>query len=272
MNLFVLQVIVSFIVGGFLIGLITLIAERVSLKYRGIVLTIPTTLAVSLFFIGLTKSPMDVSQAVVTATAGLLISFYIFVLVFAFFSQKRNFILGAILSFVIWGFCTFLILTFTPSTFLQALIIGIPFFVVCYFLIRKLPQETEITPVDFNIKHILLRSFLAGSVIATTVILAKLFGNAWGGIFANFPASNSTALFIYYFAHGKKVIPSICKSFFFPGAIGLILYGFTAGVVFPLYGIWWGTLISYFVVGIFLFLWVQFSKILNKNKIIAELD
>lgn len=61
--IFYIQLIVSFLVGGLFIALQTLIAERVSTLWRGVVLTIPSTLALGLFFIGLAKSPQDVVEA-----------------------------------------------------------------------------------------------------------------------------------------------------------------------------------------------------------------
>lgn len=270
MNIFVLKVVVSFFVGGAFIGLLTLFAERVPLKYRGLILTMPSTLAVGLFFIGLTKSPADVSQTVIAATASLLISSYLFVATFAFLSHKYNFVFSLLFAFIVWSISTFLILTFTPSTFINALLVGIPFLFISYLIVSKLPQITTITPVPFKARHILIRSVLGGSIVVVTILLAKILGNKWGGIFVNFPAMFSTTFLIYYFTHGKQIIPSVSKSLFFPGSITFALYGLTAGFVFPIYGIWMGTLISYLAVFIFQFLWVQFDKKLAISRNLAD--
>jgi hypothetical protein len=86
------------------------------------------------------------------------------------------------------------------------------------------------------------------------VYLAHTLGNVWGGLFSAFPGSFTAILLIFYHVHGEKVISSVSKSLFFPGAIGFCVYAWIAGVTFPLYGIWIGTLLSYLFT--FVFYWL----------------
>jgi len=115
------QLIISFVVGGILIALQTLIAERVSLRWRGIILTIPTTVAISLLFIGIIKSPQDVADASISIPASLGAS-YTFVTMFTLF---RNFglVFSYIFSMLIWCLFAFLIILFPPSDFLSSIFI-----------------------------------------------------------------------------------------------------------------------------------------------------
>ncbi len=270
MNIFIFRAIISFIVGGLFISLQTLLAERVPLRWRGIVLTIPSTLAMGLFFIGLTKGPTEVAPVAVISVAATFTCVYIFALAFAFFSRWGAFIAMAA-AFVFWALSAAFLLIFPPQSFGIALLIGIPVFIIVYYLANKLPHFTHITPVPFTAKHIILRALFAGLVVVTTVVSARTLGNVWGGLFSTFPAVFSTTLLIYYFAHGKDIIPAVVKSFFFPGAICFALYAITASISFPRFGIWIGTLISYLVVAVFIFL---FQKIKGNDKIIrlAEIE
>lgn len=60
-KLFLIQVVTSFIVGGVFIAILGFIAERSSPKVAGIVLSLPSTMAISFFFIGWTLSPSKIA-------------------------------------------------------------------------------------------------------------------------------------------------------------------------------------------------------------------
>lgn len=79
--MFTLQVIISFLVGGLFIALQTLFGERVPLYWRGTVLTIPSTMAISFLFIGLTKSAGDI-PAVATFFPAAIALAYLAVMMF----------------------------------------------------------------------------------------------------------------------------------------------------------------------------------------------
>ena len=99
--LFNLQLLISFILGGLFIALQSLIAERVKGFWRNIVLTVPSTMALGLFFIGLTKTPQDVVQASLMVPAGLSAD-YIFVMFFALLA-RFNFYISLIGSLSAWA-------------------------------------------------------------------------------------------------------------------------------------------------------------------------
>jgi uncharacterized membrane protein (GlpM family) len=246
LSLFTLRVIISFVVGGVFISLQTLFAERVPLKWRGVVLTIPSTLAMSLFFVGITKGSSEVSYVAVLSIAASFICTYVFATTFAFFS-RFNLYLATIMGFLFWGISALVLILFPPDSIGTAILVGIPVLLICYVVVSHLEQVHEISPVPFTPKHIAIRSIFSGLVVVMAVVFAKTFGNVWGGVFSAFPAVFSTTLIIYYLAHGKEIIPAVTKSVFFPGSIGFALYSVVAGFTFPEFGIWIGTLLSYSV-------------------------
>lgn len=258
--MFTLKVIVSFLAGGLFIAFQSLIAERVSVRVRGLVLTIPTTMALGFFFVGLTKTPMDVRQ-VATVFPAALAPTYIFVVAFAALSY-----IGLLVSFVgsffLWGIASYVLLRFPPHDFTTSTFLyGLPVIFISYFLIKKLSHSNaKITPVPMNLKHIIIRSIIGGSVIVAVVIFSKLLGNIWGALLSGFPAAFSATFLIYYWVHGKEVIPLVAKNLYFPGAIGFILYAWTATYAFPKYSIWIGTLVSYAVCLSFTFVYTYLLK------------
>jgi len=51
-KLFIIQLIISFIVGGGFVALLTIVAEKVNQRIAGIILTFPITAGLALFFLG----------------------------------------------------------------------------------------------------------------------------------------------------------------------------------------------------------------------------
>lgn len=258
-----LQLATAFVVGALAISLQTLIAERVSVKWRGLILTIPTTMASSFFFIGLVKSAADV-EVVARIFPAALGADYVFVVIFALLIHY-----GAAISLIssALGFAAIaaLIILFPPSTFAIALVYGFSVIVVTYIVVSYLPQTTKLIAYPMNAKHILGRGLIGGSIAFLAVLLAKMFGNVWGGIFSAFPASFSASLLIYSHLQGKQVIPSVAKSLFFPGSIGFALYAFTATWAFPRFGIWIGTLTCYVISISFLILYAKVFHLPQKD-------
>lgn len=250
--LFPIQLITSFLVGGIFIALQTLIAERVSVKWRGIVLTVPSTLALGLFFIGLTKTPLDMIEAanIIPAAMG---PDYLFVMVFAVLSA-RGFLTSIISGLAVWAFGAFLLLKFPPATFVHSIWYGFPVVLFAYFIVRKFPYIHALKQFPMNTKHIALRSLIGGFIITLIVFLAKTIGNIWGGLFSAFPAAFTSTFLIYYHLQGKAAMPSVAKSLFFPGAFNFIVYTFVAMMAFPKWGVWIGTLAAY--AATFLFVWI----------------
>lgn len=256
--MFILKTIISFVVGGLLISTQSIISERVPLKWRGVILTLPTTSTIAFLFIGLTKQSADVVEVAKFFPASLAVC-YIFVLFFALF-YKIGLFLQSIFSFLIWSVCAFVIINYPPHSFITSIFIySIPAIIIAYILIKKLPQKPNLVPIPFSLNLLLLRSLIGGSIVATAVVLAKLLGNIWGGLFSAFPAAFTSTFFIYYFAHGKEIIPSVAKSLFFPGSIGYIIYTLAIAYSFPHYGVWIGSILSYLVVIIF-FITYQFLQ------------
>lgn len=245
-----LQLIISFFFGGLFIAVQTLIGERVTGFWRSLVITIPSTMALGLFFIGLYKTPNDVADVARVVPAALGPD-YIFVMLFALFSRFGLFhALG--LGLAGWCLSAFAILTFPPATFESSIFLyGLPVIAICYLVTRRLPQTGDLKPLHITGKTIVLRSLIGGSIMTLIVLLSKTWGNIWGGLFSAFPAGFSSTFIIYYLFQGKQSIPSVATSLFFPGFFGFVIYALVAAVSFPASGIWIGTLMAYFVYAVF---------------------
>lgn len=266
--MFYLQLLTSFLVGGLLIASLSLLAERVSFKWRKILLTVPTTIAIGFFFIGLTKNPADVTEAAIIVPAALIPD-YLFVLVFALLS-RYNLFFNLLGSYLVYALSAKILMDFPPATFVQSFLYFLPLVFLIYGLVSILPQDHQLKSIPFNLKHVVIRSLVGGSILVLIVYLAHTLGNTWGGLFSTFPGSFTAILLIFHHVHGKKVIPALAKSLFFPGAFGFCLYGWIAGLTFPLYGIWIGTFLSYLATFAFYWLYQTMSLKTKATPLVQE--
>src|SRR3989344_8436642 len=129
--MFQLQLIISFVVGGLAVSFQTLIGERVPLRWRGPVLTIPSTLGLALFFVGLTKGTVAGQEAAMIVPAALGAEF-LFVMAFAFFIQF-GLMVALLLSFImIIGGGSFILFIPPTTPFSSVFFYGIPTIVLTY--------------------------------------------------------------------------------------------------------------------------------------------
>lgn len=223
---------------------------------RGVILTVPTTISFGLLFLGLSKSARDAADAAIIIPAALGVD-YLFPVCFAYMLRWGVWraLLGAYLT---WFIGAFVLLYMPPADIAHATVFYfIPLVLFGYWLIRRLKVQEELVPVSFSLKHLLVRSFFGGMVVASIVMLAHIFNNAWGGLFTTFPTAFSATLLIYYYVHGERIIASVARSLFFPGAIGFSLYAIVIHLAASYIGMWWGTALAYIVVVLFYWLYVM---------------
>lgn len=255
--IFYAQLAISVVAGGLAIAIQTLLAERFRARWRGIILTIPTTMGLGLFFVGLTKSPQDVVDVARVIPAGLGLD-YIYVALYALLI-RHGFWASQTAAFVIFAVGAFFIVLFPPTTFGISLAIGLGLVCGSFAAVRRISIYHSLTRFPFNPYHLAVRSIIGGVIVGLIVFLSKTLGNVWGGIFAAFPAAFTSTFVIYYLFQGRASIPAVARGLFFPGSLGFILYGITAALAFPPLGIWLGTAAAYAVTLLFYFIWSRLS-------------
>ena len=100
MDFYFLKLLLSFIIGGIWVTLITIIAEKYGPKYSGIVSAIPSTTFIALFFIGWTQSIEVASQTttLIPIVGGINTLFVVIYLLMI----KRGFVKALLSSLLFW--------------------------------------------------------------------------------------------------------------------------------------------------------------------------
>ena len=242
-NVFTIKLIISFLVGGTWVAAATLIADKYGTKIGGIIVGLPSTLLVSLFFIGWTQSPGVAVEAttivpVIGAVNALFLVAYIALV-------RVNFWLALCASALLWAGCSFGLVRLRFSNFALSLAIYVMVVVVSYLIIEKgiRVRSEPARKINHTFGVLLFRGLLSGVIIASAVFLGKIGGPLLGGMFAMFPAMFLGTLLITYFSQGPLFSSAVMKVALI-SAVSVVFYGVLVRYTYIPLGLWWGTLVS----------------------------
>jgi len=244
---FWLDILLAFLAGGGWIMLITVAADRFGTKIGGFIGGLPSTIVVSLLFIGVVQGPATASE--VTTVIPLSMAFSgIFLAAYALLA-KKGFFIGLILSLLLWFLLSSLIIVFRINNFIFATTGYLILFLLAWLVFTKyldIPSLGVVRP-HFSAGYLILRGLFGGFIIAFTVVISKLGGPIFGGIFGAFPAVFMSTIIISYKSNGLEFSRSITKPLFFSGMINVIIYSTAVRYLYPGYGLVWGTMLSYLI-------------------------
>lgn len=254
-SLFLQQLMLSVVIAGLWIGGVTLLSERLGSRLGGMISNLPSTILVSLLFIGITQSPEFAAEATVTVPLGMTIS-TLFLFSFILFLPKG----------LVWGLVaaisTWLGLAILSSYFQQ---VGRLTWTVIYFgvaigtwLIAERVLKIRSAPKTgrrYTWWQVLIRAAFAGTVVGTAVIIGRSGSAFWTGIFSTFPAVMLSSMVILTLSAGPAFARALGKIMLL-ASTNIIVYGHFAGYFFPRTGLAWGTLISFVLAT----LWVWLLK------------
>ena len=243
-NPLLLHLALAFAVGGLWITIVTIVAERSGSIVGGIVGGFPSISVFSFLFIGINQSGLAAVHA--TNDFPLIVSFSgMFVLVYATVSRK-GFFLGLVSSFLAW----LALVTFVVFINLQNFAAMISAYAVIstgtFLLFEKIVGRNIYggARLHYSIIQIVLRSVVAGSIVALAVLSSQIGGPLFGGIFAAFPAVFTTTIWITSRSRGMEFSRAICEPLMISGTMISAPYGVAVRFLYPLLGVGIGTIAS----------------------------
>lgn len=242
-----LHLVLAFTVGSLWVSIITIIAEKRGSVLGGILGGLPSTSAFSFFFIGINQS----STAAVQATTVFPLAFGVtsaYLFFYAFFAQK-GFIRGITFSLTIWFAASALIVASGLNDFAFSLIGGTVISVLTYFFFKKLKlHNLRGEKKVYKFHEIILRGLGAGSLVLLSVLLSQIGGSVLGGTAAAFPAVFTSTLVILNRSRGTEFSRAMTKPLVLSGILTIIPFSVAVRFLFPILGVWLGTLVSYLLV------------------------
>lgn len=254
--LFVIKTVVTIL----FVLILSLVAEWVSPKVSGIISGIPTGTAIILFFYGLEQGTEFASQSSLFNLVGML-SMQVFIYLYFKASTKNskmNIFFSSIIA--IGGYLiTILLLKQFQFSLITALIVPLLSIPLFTHLFKKIKESTIKNTVKLNPKVLLIRAIVASLVILFVTSIAQFVDPRWAGLFSAFPTTLFPLILIIHNAYGKEHVHTIIKNV--PqGQWGMVMYVISVFFLYPLLGVYLGTLISYSVVILYLLVLFRIHK------------
>jgi len=247
-DFFFLHLFLAFTVGSLWITIITIVAEKKGSVLGGILGGLPSTSAFAFFFIGINQS----SAAAVQATTVFPLAFGVtcaYLFFFAFFAQK-GFSRGIFASLLLWFIFSGLIIASGMRNFTFSLLGGVAISVLTYYFftkklkLQKLRGEARL----YTVQEVVLRGAGAGMLVLISVLLSQIGGPVLGGIAAAFPAVFTSTLIILNRSRGTEFSRAVTKPLVLSGILTIYTFNVAVRYLYPVLGIWLGTLVSYALV------------------------
>jgi hypothetical protein len=235
---------------------LSVLAEKVSTRFAGIVSGFPLGAAISLFFIGYEVGPLFAAQSAAYMIFGLIATmFFVFgyYIGTGIFSHHRAAV-SALLS-ALGGLLAY----FAAAVFLQRIKVGLAAAAlfsstaIIFFslLFRRLENVRIEDPVRLSPTVYFSRAAFAAAVVVLVTALARFVGPAWAGLLSAFPVTLLPFVVIVHATYRQEHVRAILKNI--PRGLGaLVAFGIAIGHFYPLYGIVWGTIAAYLIAGIYL--------------------
>lgn len=241
---FVLKLALSFVIGGVWVMLASVIAEQFGTKLGGVISGIPTTIAVALLFIGIFQGPQSAAAATTIIPAAFAVSCVFMVLYTALVGNGLVFAIATALA--VWFCLQFLLVRAELKDFgLSLLICGLALTgaIAVYERILCI-RFHERTKVKYSVRQLLLRAVFAGAMVAFAVLMSRIGGPLWGGVFASFPAMFISTLVITYHSVSPEFSRSIGKTHMISGVVNCVIYAAAVRYSYPNFGLAVGTVVS----------------------------
>lgn len=269
-----IQLIASFIIGGSLVALQAYAAEKAPKQISGIILTLPSTIIVNYFFLGLILKPPAFHQLLPLIPSALgfslvFITAYIYIAkwLYTFFcckpknfleAIKQNFIkpklskakkivlitVSSILASSIWLLMSLpLAIKQFNNLKLSLLIFIILAFINHKFINRGFKKYKKNKALKYKPNEQIARACFAGLMVAATVYFGARLGPFWAGVIAMFPAASLASICIMHYSYDHEALFGFFKGVPL-GISTLIIYAVVADYSFAHLGVIIGTLIS----------------------------
>ena len=244
-EIFLLKLASSFVVGGVFVSACTIAAERLGSAIGGTIGGLPSTVVVTLFFIGLVDSPEAASEA--TAIVPLIVGFNgLFLATYAALA-RRGFGKGLVAALIVWIVLSTAAVALDVDDFALCIVLYLVLLAVSHLLFARVlavPVYGQ-RPVSFTRWQIVFRAVLGGAIVGIGVYLSKVGGPTLGGVMASCPAVFISALVIAYSSRGVEFSLSLTRPLMISALINVVVYAVAARYLFPATGLILGTALAF---------------------------
>lgn len=248
MDLLSLRLFLSFLTGGAWVSAITWATIRYGARVGGLLAGFPSTVALSLFFIGWSQSVQTAVDA--TTALPLALSFTAaFPVIYARLARTLRFTFSLVGALAFWAASAVALtaalqgvdLPFAASVAGFYIVAGVVYFILGRRQVARVPGRA-VRPTTLQW---LWRFVLAGGIVVSAVYLSETLGPLVGGVFSSFPAIITSTVYIVNRAEGVEASRAIGTPVMVATVFTIVPYVVVVRYAFPWAGVLYGTLLGY---------------------------
>lgn len=243
--MFIIQIISSFVIAGGIIALFTYMSEKAGGVIGGALSGLPVTVSLSIFFQALFIDHIRIAAA----APSILVSLSAFGVFCASYVTlyKYGFIKSLSGACAAWFVCAFIIIAIGDIAIVPAIILFLCITASSLFVIKKCSPVlfVQVSRVKKPGYDKLVRFLIGGGLAALTLVLNKMFGGLWGGVFSVFPAIGFSSLLILHKSSGHDFTIPFINSMFISASVNCSAFILGIYWFYPALGVIAGTLAGY---------------------------
>jgi hypothetical protein len=230
----------------------------VSPRVAGIISGYPLGAAIVLFFIGFEISTTFAAESAVYTILGLIATqcfayaYYKISILLNFDNKLFSISLISLISVVAYLLVAF-VLRYVKVSLWLSLLVATCSILIFNNILKKIKNIRIDNTIKMSTKVLLLRAFIAALIIVIITSGAKLVGPNLAGLFSAFPITMLPFLAIIHYTYDTVHVHSIIKNI--PrGIVSLLIYSSAVALLYPIWGVYLGTLVAYILATIYLVL------------------
>lgn len=243
---------------------ITLVAERLSTRFAGVLLGFPLGAGLTFFFTGIEQGPGFAAESAPWSIPGLS-AMLVFCLLYS--QTGKSVSGGTALSLLVptcWGLTGFFATAFLLQYVMQdqpvlRMVVVIVVFVGVAFFFRLTPSPAIRRKVPTTVFILASRALFAAGVIVVITAMAKTVGSRWSGIFAAFPTTVLPTVWVLHYHYGGQAIQALFRELPL-GVLAIVIFSCSVYFTFPWFGVYCGIAISYAVAFLYLLFYEFFLR------------
>jgi len=228
---------------------ITLVAERLSTRFAGVLLGFPLGAGLTFFFTGIEQGPRFAAEGAPWAIQGLG-AMLVFCLLYNECGKRfHNNSISSLLPPTLCGLCGFFGTAFLLQNLLAAhLVFRIAMILLIFGGVTVFFRLTPDLPIRRKVPTtamiLLTRALFAALVIVIITALAKTVGPRWSGIFAAFPTTVLPTVWVLHYHYGIRTISTLFREIPL-GVLAIVVFACSVYFAFPPLGVYFGIVVSY---------------------------
>jgi hypothetical protein len=240
--------------------------ERINPKVAGVLSGYPVGVALSLFFFGLQNGTEFASRSALFSIVGI-VTFLSFIGIY--YLATRIFTRLVVTTSTVLATLGFLLISYLLQQIkfelVSSLVVAVAAIAILALPFNRIRVMQTGISVKVTFRSILIKAFVAGSIITGVTTIASKVGPEWAGLLASFPATTLPLMLMVHRKYSTMHLNALLK--YIPlGSVSIVCYVVAVYYFYPKTGIYWGTVVAYIIatVPILVLFYIENSNFIRK--------